>query len=79
MTFDYSRYLGTPWHHGQQITLADAIYGIAQAFELAYDPDKARTEVALAITSRPYLETLRGYRLTGRRSPRGLRRLLALR
>ena len=64
VTFDYSRYLGTPWHHGQQITLADAIYGIAQAFELAYDPDKARTEVALAITSRPYLETLRGYRLT---------------
>lgn len=64
VTFDYGRYLGANWHHGQSITLADAVYGIAQAFEMAYDPDKARTEVALALTSRPYLETLRGYRIT---------------
>ena len=61
--FDYSKYIGSNWHHGQPITIADALYSIAQAYELAYDPDKARTEAALAITSRPYLETLRGYRL----------------
>jgi peptide/nickel transport system substrate-binding protein len=64
VTYDLSRYLGASWHHGQPITLADAFYSIAQAFELAYDADKARLEVALAATSRPYLETLKGYRLT---------------
>ena len=41
------------WHDGQPITLADAFYSIAQGFDLAYDPDKARVEVALAATSRP--------------------------
>jgi peptide/nickel transport system substrate-binding protein len=64
VTFDYSNYLGTNWHHGQPITIADALYSIVQAYELAYDPDKARIEAALAVTSRPYLETLRGYRLS---------------
>jgi peptide/nickel transport system substrate-binding protein len=65
VTFDYADFVGTRWHHGETITLADAIYGIAQSFELAYDPDKSRIEVALAFTSRPYLETLRGYRIVG--------------
>jgi peptide/nickel transport system substrate-binding protein len=65
VTFDYSAFVGARWHHGQEITLADAVYSIAQGFELAYDPDKSRIEVALAFTSRPYLETLRGYRLVG--------------
>ena len=64
VTFDYSRYLGGHWHDGQQITLADAIYPIAQGFDLAYDEDKARIETALAVTARPYLETFKGFRLT---------------
>jgi peptide/nickel transport system substrate-binding protein len=64
VTFDYSRYLGTHWHDGQEITLADAIYPLAQSFDLAYDPDKARIETALAVTARPYLETFKGFRLT---------------
>jgi peptide/nickel transport system substrate-binding protein len=65
VTFDYGDYVGARWHHGQPITLADALYGITQSFELAYDPNKSRIEVALAFTSRPYLETLRGYRIVG--------------
>ncbi len=64
VTFDYSRYLTANWHHGQPITIADAVYSIAQGFDLAYDPEKARIETALAVTSRPILETFRGYRLT---------------
>ena len=36
-------------------------------------------EMALAATSRPYLETFKGFRITRRRPDRGLRRLLALR
>ncbi len=63
VTFDYSRYLGSNWHDGQPITLADAVYSIAQGFDLAYDPDKAKIEIALAATSRPYLETFKGYRI----------------
>jgi peptide/nickel transport system substrate-binding protein len=64
VTFDYSKYLGTHWHDGQTITLADAIYPIAQGFDLAYDEDKAKIETALAVTARPYLETFKGFRLT---------------
>jgi peptide/nickel transport system substrate-binding protein len=64
VTFDYSKYLDANWHDGQPITLADAAYSIAQGFELAYDPEKVRIETALAVTSRPILETFKGYRLT---------------
>jgi peptide/nickel transport system substrate-binding protein len=64
VTFDYARYLDARWHHGQPIELADAVYAIAQGFDLSYDPDKARIETAIAVTSRPYLETFRGFRIT---------------
>lgn len=63
VTFDYARYYRSRWHHGEPIRPADLLYAIAQAYELAYDPDKARIEPALAVTSRPILETFRGYRL----------------
>ena len=64
VTYDYSRYLESNWHHGQPITMADGIYSLAQTFDRAYDPDKVRIETSLAVTSRPYLETLKGFRLT---------------
>lgn len=64
VTFDYSKYLQSHWHDGQPITMADAVYSIAQGFDIAYDPDKAQVEVALAATSRPYLDTFKGFRLT---------------
>jgi peptide/nickel transport system substrate-binding protein len=64
VTFDYSKYTDSVWHHGQPITVADAVYSIAQAFDRAYDPEKARIETALAVTARPYLETFKGFRLT---------------
>jgi len=65
VTFDYADMVGANWHHGQQITLADALYSIMQGFDIAYDPNKSRIEVAMAFTARPYLETLRGYRAVG--------------
>ena len=64
VTFDYSKYTSANWHDGQPITLADAVYSIAQGFDLAYDPEKAKIETALAVTARPVLETFKGYRLT---------------
>jgi len=63
VTFDYSRYFQAPWHHGRQITMADVIYSLYQVFDIAYDADKARIEVAMAATARPYLETFRGFRI----------------
>lgn len=63
VTFDYSSYVDSKWHHGQPITMADVVYPIAQNFELSYDEDKSRIETAAAVTARPYLETFRGYRV----------------
>ena len=63
VTFDYSKYFQSQWHHGQPITMADVIYSIYQGYEIAYDPDKLRIEFALGVTTRPYLETFRGFRV----------------
>lgn len=63
VTYDYSRYYQAPYHHGPKITPADAIYSIAQAFELAYDEEKIQIETALGVTSRPFLETIKAIRL----------------
>ena len=63
VVYDYARYFGTPFHHGAAISPADLIYSIAQSFELGYDPEKLQIETALGATSRPFLETFRGFRL----------------
>lgn len=63
VTFDYSRYVGSRWHHGEPISMADVVYPITQGYELSYDPDKSRIEFAIGVTSRPYLETFRGFRV----------------
>ncbi|MEM2545665.1 MAG: ABC transporter substrate-binding protein [Nitrososphaerota archaeon] len=67
VTFDMSLYIGKPWHHGRPITWADVLYPIYQAFEISYNPDKNRIETAIAVTSRPYLETVKGIRIVGDR------------
>ena len=63
VTYDYSKYFQAPYHHGAQITPADLVYSIAQALELAYDDDRIQIETALGVTSRPFLETFKGFRL----------------
>ena len=63
VTYDYSKYFQAPFHHGQQISPADLIYAVAQAFELAYDEERIQIETALGITARPFLETFNGIRL----------------
>ncbi|MEE9285352.1 MAG: ABC transporter substrate-binding protein [Dehalococcoidia bacterium] len=65
VTFDFSRYFNSNWHHGQPISMADVLYSIAQSYELAFDKEKSRIEFALGVTTRPFLETFRGYRLVG--------------
>ena len=65
VTFDYSKYFQSNWHHGQPITMADVIYSIYQRFDMTFDEDKSRVEFALAVTSKPFLETIRGLRIVG--------------
>ena len=65
VTFDYSKYLQSTWHHGQPITMADVLYPIAQLFDMVYNEDKASIEFSIANTSRPFTDTFRGFRLVG--------------
>ena len=65
VTFDFAKFLQSSWHHGPKITMADVVYPIAQGFEIAYDEAKIQIETALGITSRPALETYKGFRLAG--------------
>lgn len=61
--FNYAKYFTSKWHHGQPIGMADVLYSIHQTFDIAYNPDKSRIEFAIATTSRPYLDTFRGFRI----------------
>ncbi len=63
VTYDYSKFFQAPFHHGQPISMADVLYSIYQGFDLSYNPDKARIETVLATTSRPNLETFKGFRV----------------
>ena len=61
--FDYSKFFQSKWHHGQPITMADVVYTISQGFDRALDEDKSKIEFALAVTSKPFLETVRGVKV----------------
>ena len=63
VTYDYSKYFQSTWHHGEPITMADVVYGIFQSFDLAYGDEKSQIEFALAVTARPLLDTVKGYRI----------------
>ena len=63
VTYDYSKFFGAPFHHGQKIAPADLLYSIAQSWEMAYDDKKVQIETALGITSRPFLQTFKGIKL----------------
>ncbi|MFH1560776.1 MAG: ABC transporter substrate-binding protein [Chloroflexota bacterium] len=64
VTFDYSKYFQSKWHHGQPITMADVLYPIAQLFDMVYNEDKANIEFSIGTTSKPYTDTFRGFRVT---------------
>ena len=63
VTFDYSKYFNSKWHHGQTIDMADAIYSIYQTFDLTYNEEKSSMEFAIATVSKPYLDTFKGFRI----------------
>ena len=65
VTYDYSKFFQSYWHHGQPITMADAIYSLFQTFDMVYNEDKARIEFANSVTAKPFLDTIRGFRIVG--------------
>ena len=64
ITFDYSKYFQSTWHHGRPITMADVIYPIGQLFDTVYNEDKAKIEFSIGTTSKPFTDTFRGFRIT---------------
>ncbi len=63
VTYDFTKFFQSTYHHGAQITPADLIYTIAQGYEFAYDEERVQIETALGVTQRPYFETFRGISL----------------
>ncbi len=63
VTYDYSRYFQAPFHHGGDISMADVVYGLHHSIDLSWNPDKALVETVMATISRPYWETIKGYRV----------------
>ncbi|MDP6141983.1 MAG: ABC transporter substrate-binding protein [Dehalococcoidales bacterium] len=63
VTLDFSAYFSSNWHHGQPITMADVIYSIFHSFDMVYNEDKANIEFTVATTSKPVLDTFRGFKV----------------
>ncbi|MDP6102454.1 MAG: ABC transporter substrate-binding protein [Dehalococcoidia bacterium] len=64
VTFDYSKYFQSKWHHDQPITMADVLYPISQLFDMVYNEEKANIEISISTTSRPLTDTFKGFRIT---------------
>jgi len=63
VTFDYSKFLQSTWHHGIDITLADLLYHVATRFDLAFDEEKSTLEPAIASLLASSLEPVKGIRV----------------
>jgi peptide/nickel transport system substrate-binding protein len=64
VTFDYSKYFESKWHHGQSIDIYDVIYPVAQLFDMVYNKNKNKIEFSIGTTSKPFTDTFRGFRIT---------------
>lgn len=63
VTFDFSKYYQSAFHHEQKITPADLFYDLFQTYDIVFNTEKAQIESAYASSNRPILEQFRGYRL----------------
>ncbi len=63
VVYNYENYFKSKWHHLQPMTMADVVYSIYQSFEMTYDSDKSKIEFAIATTSKPYLDTIKAFRI----------------
>ena len=63
VTLDYSKYFSSKWHHGENIDMSDVLYSIYQVYDLTYDDQKSGIEFAIATTTKPYLDSFKGFRI----------------
>ncbi|MEM0441222.1 MAG: ABC transporter substrate-binding protein [Candidatus Caldarchaeum sp.] len=63
VTFDYSKFFASKWHHGIWISMADLLYMLSSMWDLTADPAKSALESAAASANRPFFEILRGIRI----------------
>jgi peptide/nickel transport system substrate-binding protein len=63
VTFDYSKFLQSKWHHGIKITLADLLYHVATRFDLAFDKEKSALEPSISSYLKASYELIKGIRV----------------
>ncbi len=63
VSFDFSKLIGTKWHHGITITWGDVLAHLALWFDLVYNKTKASREPAIALPNKDYFDTIKGYRI----------------
>ncbi len=63
VTFDYSGFFNSKWHHGIQISPADLLFNLASLWDIVADPAKSELEPAVASANTPLFETLKGIRI----------------
>ena len=63
--FDMSKYLGTKWHHGQEITWADILANWALWLDICYNETKAKYETAISGPNKVFFDTVKALRIVG--------------
>ncbi len=52
VVFDLTKFIGSKWHHGVEITFADILALWAEWLDIVYDPEKSGIESAIASTNK---------------------------
>ncbi|AFK51823.1 LPXTG-motif cell wall anchor domain protein [Thermogladius calderae 1633] len=58
--FDLSKLVGTKWHNGMTITMADVVAAWAYAFDITYDSKYSALEPRIASNLKPTLDLIKG-------------------
>ncbi len=62
VVFDVSMLVGSKWHDGEPITMADIMAYIAEWLDIVYDPVKSQIESAIASTNKEIFDKIVAYR-----------------
>ncbi|MCE4598679.1 MAG: ABC transporter substrate-binding protein [Desulfurococcales archaeon] len=57
VVLDLSKFFGSKWHHGVEITWADLLMYWGEWIDITYDPEKSVIESSIAEPTRPILDT----------------------
>jgi peptide/nickel transport system substrate-binding protein len=61
VVFDVSKFIGSNWHHGIEINMADKLYAIASGWDIADDAEKSTRESAVSNGAAGFYNTLKGF------------------